>query len=96
MATLGKHADQVEVVDREPGIAPDRRAREPSIRPVGVAAKDDVPVMVGEEELRAVLPRDPPDRREPRRLRIDMRPHGGGENLGHGRTRKAGAMESRN
>jgi hypothetical protein len=41
-------------------------------------------VVVGEEELLAVLPRDPPDRREPRRLRIEMRPHGGGEVLGHG------------
>ena len=31
-----------------------------------------------------VLPRDPPDRREPGRLRIEMRPHRGGDVLGHG------------
>ena len=83
-AALGEHPDQIEVVDREPGIAPDRRALEAGIRPVGLAAEDDVPVVVGEEELRAVLPRDPPDRREPRRLLVEMRPHGGGEDLGHG------------
>ena len=33
-AALGEHPDQVEVVDREPGIAPDRRALEAGIRPV--------------------------------------------------------------
>ena len=83
-AALGEHPDQIEIVDREPGIAPDRRAREAGIRPVGVAAEHDVPVVIGEEELLAVLPRDPPDRREPRRLLVEMRPHGGGEVLGHG------------
>jgi hypothetical protein len=77
-------ASRVEVVDREPGIAPDRRALEAGIRPVCIAAEHDVPVVVGEEELRAVLPRDPPDRREPCCLSIEMRPHGGGEILGHG------------
>ena len=52
------------------------KALEAGIRAVGVA-EDDVPVVVGEEELLAVLPRDPPDRREPRRLLVEMRPHGG-------------------
>ena len=33
-AALGEHPDQVEVVDREPGIAPDRGAREAGIRTV--------------------------------------------------------------
>jgi hypothetical protein len=83
-AALGEHPDQVEIVDREPGIAPDRRALEPGIGAVGVAPEDDVAVVVGEEELRAVLARDPPDRRKARRLRIEMRPHGGSEVLGHG------------
>ena len=50
-AALGEHPDQVEVVDREPGIAPDRRALEAGIRAVDLAAEDDVPVVVGEEEL---------------------------------------------
>ena len=50
-AALGEHPDQVEVVDREPGIAPDRRALEAGIRAVGVAAEHDVPVVIGEEEL---------------------------------------------
>jgi hypothetical protein len=76
--------DQVEIVDREPGIAPDRRTLEAGIRPVGIAAEHDVPVVIGKEELRAVLPRDPPDRREPRGVPVEMRPHGGGEVLGHG------------
>ena len=66
-----------------PAQAPDRRAREAGIRPVGVAIKDDVPVMIGEEELHAVLPRDPPDRREARGLLVEMRSHGGREVLGH-------------
>src|SRR5918996_1279038 len=83
-AALGEHPHEVEIVDREPGIAPDRGTREAGIRPVGIAAEDDVPVVVGEEEFLAVLPRDPPDRREPGRLRIEVRPHGGGEVLGHG------------
>jgi hypothetical protein len=43
----------------------------------------DVAVVIGEEELLAVLPRDPPDRREPRGLLVEMRPHGGGDDLGH-------------
>jgi hypothetical protein len=30
--TLGEHLDQVEIVDREAGIAPDRRALAPSLR----------------------------------------------------------------
>src|ERR671918_2184447 len=77
-------SDQVEIVDREPGIAPDRRALEAGIGAVGVALEDDVRVVIGEEELRTVLARDPPDRRKARRLRIEMRPHGGGEDLGHG------------
>jgi hypothetical protein len=42
-AALGEHPDQVEVVDREPGIAPDRRTLETGIRAVSVAAEDDVP-----------------------------------------------------
>jgi hypothetical protein len=99
-ATLGKHADQIEIVDREAGIAPDRRTREAGIRPVGLADEHDVAVMIGEEELRAVLPRDPPDRREPRRLRVEIRPHGGSQILGHGgsrlrwrKTRESGATE---
>ena len=50
-AALGEHPDQVEVVDREPGIASDRRPLEAGIRPVDLAAEDDVPVVVGEEEL---------------------------------------------
>ena len=83
-ATLGEHPDQVEIVDREPGIAPDRRALEAGIRTVDVAPEDDVTVVVGEEELLAVLPRDPPDRRELGRLLVEVRPHGGGEDLGHG------------
>jgi hypothetical protein len=83
-ATLGEHPDQVEIVDREPGIAPDRRALEAGVCPVGVAAEDDVAVVIGEEEPLAVLARDPPDRREPRRLRIEMRPHGGCDDLRHG------------
>jgi hypothetical protein len=83
-AALGEHADQIEVVDREPGIAPDRGAREPGIRPVGVAIEDDVPVVVGEEELLAVLALDAPDRHELRRLLVEMHPHGGVEVLGHG------------
>jgi hypothetical protein len=87
MPPSGEHPDQIEVVDREPGIAPDRRALEAGIRPVGIAREDDVAVVVGEEELGAVLPCDPPDRCKPRRLRIQMRPHGGGEILGHGRSR---------
>jgi hypothetical protein len=74
LAVLGEHPDQIQTAHREPGIAPDRRAREAGIRAVGVAGEHDVPVMVGEEELLAVLPRDPPDRREPRRLLIQMRP----------------------
>jgi hypothetical protein len=86
-AALGEHPDHVQVVDREPGIAPDRGAREAGIRPVDLTAEHDVPVVVREEELLAVLPRDPPDRREPRRLPIEMRPHGGGQVLGHGRSR---------
>jgi hypothetical protein len=84
---LGEHPDQVEVVDREPGIAPDRRALEAGIRPVDLTAEHDVPIMAGEKELLAVFPRDPPDRREPRRLLVEMRPHGGGDDLGHGRAR---------
>jgi hypothetical protein len=86
-AALGEHPDQIEVVDRKPGIAPDRRAREAGIRPVDLPTELDVAVVIGEEELRPVLARDPPDRGEPRRLRIQMRPHGGGDDLGHG-TRK--------
>ena len=50
-AALGEHPDQVEVVDREPGIAPDRRALEAGIGAVDLAAEHDVPVVVGEEEL---------------------------------------------
>jgi hypothetical protein len=86
-AALGEHPDQIQIVDREPGIAPDRRAREPGICAVDLAAEDDVAVMVGEEELLAVLPHDPPDRCESRRLRIEMRPHGGRDVLGHGKSR---------
>jgi Transketolase, thiamine diphosphate binding domain len=86
-AALGEHPHEIEVVDREPGIAPDRRAREAGIGAVGVAAEDDVPVVIGEEEFLAVLARDPPDRRELRRLLVEMRPHGGSQALGHG-TRK--------
>jgi hypothetical protein len=82
-AALGEHPHQVEVVDREPGIAPDRGAREARIRAVDVATEVDVPVVVGEEELCAVLPRDPPDRGKARRLIIEVRPHGGSQNLGH-------------
>ena len=44
----------------------------------------------------AILPRDPPDRREPRRLRIEMRPHGGGEDLGHGSCERLEEAERRN
>jgi hypothetical protein len=33
-AALGEHPDQIEVINREPGIAPDRRALEAGIRPV--------------------------------------------------------------
>jgi hypothetical protein len=91
---LGEHPHQVEVVDREPGIAPDRRTLEAGIRPVDLATEDDVAVVIGEEELRAVLPRDPPDRREPRRLLVEMCPHGGGENLGHGRFRSSWSEEA--
>jgi hypothetical protein len=43
--------------------------------------------MVGEEELLAVLPRDPPDRRELRGLRVEVRAHGGREVLWHGKSR---------
>src|SRR5918996_4859782 len=83
-AALGEHPDQVEIVDRKPGIAPDRGALEAGIGAVDLAAEDDVPVVIGEEELRAVLASDPPDSGEMRRLCIEMRPHGGGEDLGHG------------
>jgi hypothetical protein len=48
---LGEHSDETEVVDREPGIAPDCGARQPGIRPVGVPAELDVVVVIGEEEL---------------------------------------------
>jgi hypothetical protein len=44
-AALGEHLDQVEVVDREPGIAADRRALEAGIRAVGIAVEDDVAVV---------------------------------------------------
>jgi hypothetical protein len=37
---------RVEVVDPEPGIAPDRRALEPGIGAVDFAAEDDVPVVM--------------------------------------------------
>jgi hypothetical protein len=84
---LGEHPHQVEVVDREPGIAPDRRPLEAGVRPVGIVAEDDIPVMIGEEELLAVPARDPPDRREPRRLLVKVRAHGGREDLGHDRSR---------
>jgi hypothetical protein len=83
-AALGEHPHEIQVVDREPGIAPDRRALEAGIRAVDLTPEPDVPVVVGEEELCAVLARDPPDRREPACLRIEMRPHGGGKNFGHG------------
>jgi hypothetical protein len=83
-AALGEHPDEIQIVDREPGIAPDRRALEAGIRPVGIAAEHDVLVVVGEAEHLAVRACDPPDRREPRCVPIEMRPHGGGQGLGHG------------
>jgi hypothetical protein len=42
-AALGEHACQVEVVDRESGIAPNGRVREAGINAVGVAGEQDVP-----------------------------------------------------
>jgi hypothetical protein len=90
---LGEHADQVEVVDREPGIAPDRRAREAGIGPVDLAPEDDVTVVIGEEELLAVLARDPPERRKARRLRVEMRPHGRRDDLGHGESQRLEGVE---
>jgi hypothetical protein len=42
---LGGHPDQIQIVDREPGIAPDRGALEAGIRPVDLAAEHDVPVV---------------------------------------------------
>jgi hypothetical protein len=93
-AALGEHPDQIQIVDREPGIAPDRRALEPGIRSVCIAAEDDVPVVIGEEELLAVGTRDPPDRREPGGRPIEMRPHGRGEVLGHGRLRSSWSEEA--
>jgi hypothetical protein len=90
---LGEHPDQVEVVDGKARVAPDRGAREARVRPVGVAGEDDVPVVVGEEECLPVRPRDPPDGREPRRLLIEMRPHGGHEGLSHGSAEGQGKDE---
>jgi hypothetical protein len=87
-AALGEHPQQVEVVDREPCIASDCGALETGVRAVGVAAEHDVSVVVGEKELLAVLPRDPPDRRELRGLLVEMRPHGWGQGLGHGSLRR--------
>jgi hypothetical protein len=53
-------------------------------KPNGSACQRRTMAGVQEEAKHA---RDPPDRREPRRLLVEMRPHGGGEVLGHGRSR---------
>src|SRR5690606_4193251 len=55
-----EHALDIEIVDAEARIVGDRRARVARARLVDVALEDEVAVMVGEEELLAVNPRDSP------------------------------------
>jgi hypothetical protein len=77
---------RVEVVDHEPGIAPDRRVLEPGIGAVDFAAEDDVPVVIGEEELLAVLLRVP--RAAPPRRRRAPRPDRTGKRSPHADDRR--------
>jgi hypothetical protein len=49
-AALDEHADQIEIVDREAGIASDRRALEAGIGTIDLTAEQDVLVVVGEAE----------------------------------------------
>jgi hypothetical protein len=70
-------ADEVEIVDREGEVVADRGAIETGRGQISIAAKDQVPVVIGEEERVPAAAFDAPGRAQPRGLPIEMRPHGG-------------------
>jgi hypothetical protein len=54
-------------------------------------------LVIGADDIApAPFPSVPPDHSQPRRLRVEMRPHGGGEGLGHGSGERLERGEGRN